>query len=137
MKKRAPEESISRLLDTIGKSPRILILMAIGEGEACVCHLEAILGFKQAYISQNLMALRKAKLLQSRREGRFVFYKVSDHRLLILIKNAGELAGIPEVELQALDHSSQLPNCCCPNCVGDLEVTPILGDITKKSVKVA
>ena len=41
MKKRAPEESISRLLDTIGKSPRILILMAIGEGEACVCHLEA------------------------------------------------------------------------------------------------
>ena len=133
MKKRAPEESISRLLDTIGKSPRILILMAIGEGEACVCHLEAILGFKQAYISQNLMALRKAKLLKSRRDGRFVFYKVSDHRLLKLIKNAGEISGIPENDLQALDHSSQLPNCCCPSCVGDLEVTPTWVTITNDS----
>lgn len=131
MKKRVPEKSISRLLDTIGKPPRILILMAIGEGEACVCHLEAILGYKQAYISQNLMALRKAKLLKSRREGRFVFYKVSDHRLLNLIQNAGKIAGIPEEELQALDHSSRLPNCCCPNCVGNLEVTPILSDITQ------
>jgi ArsR family transcriptional regulator len=131
MKKRVPEKSISRLLDTIGKPPRILILMAIGEGEACVCHLEAILGYKQAYISQNLMALRKAKLLKSRREGRFVFYKVSDHRLLNLIHNAGEIAGIPEEELQALDHSSRLPSCCCPNCVGNLEITPILSDITQ------
>jgi len=131
MKKRVPEKSISRLLDTIGKPPRILILMAIGEGEACVCHLEAILGYKQAYISQNLMALRKAKLLKSRREGRFVFYKVSDHRLLNLIHNAGEIAGIPEEELQALDHSSRLPNCCCPNCVRNLEVIPILSDINQ------
>ena len=131
MKKRVPEKSISRLLDTIGKPPRILILMAIGKGEACVCHLEAILGYKQAYISQNLMALRKAKLLQTRREGRFVFYKVSDPRLLNLIKKAGEVAGIPEDELQALDHSSQLRNCCCPNCVSDLEISPVFVTTTE------
>jgi ArsR family transcriptional regulator len=135
MNQRAPEKSISRLLDTIGKPPRILILMAIGEGEACVCHLEAILGFKQAYISQNLMALRKAKLLKSRREGRFVFYKVSDRRLLSLIKKAGEIAGTPAEELHSLDRSSQLPNCCCPNCLGELEVSPIFGDINEESVK--
>ena len=135
MRNRKPEKSISRLLDTIGKSPRILILTTIGEGEACVCHLEAILGFKQAYLSQNLMTLRKAKLLQTRREGRFVFYKVSDHRLLSLIKKAGEIAGIPAEELRALDRSSQLPNCCCPNCLGELEASPIFGDINQESVK--
>ena len=136
MKKRAPEKSISRLLDTIGKPPRILILMAIGEGEACVCHLEAALGFKQAYISQNLMALRKAKLLKSRREGRFIYYQVSDHRLLTLIKKAGEIAGIPDEEIRALETSSRLPNCCCPNCGGNNEVTPIVDVITEKSGKV-
>ncbi|UCF27787.1 MAG: helix-turn-helix transcriptional regulator [Chloroflexota bacterium] len=137
MTKRAPEKSISRLLDTIGKSPRILILMAIGEGEACVCHLEAVLGYKQAYISQNLMALRKAKLLKSRREGRFVFYQVSDRRLLDLIRNTGELAGISEEELEALDHSSRLPNCCCPNCIGSLEVAPIFSGANQNIVKMA
>ena len=52
---------ISRLLESISKPARIQILLAIGEDEACVCHLEAVLGYRQAYISQQLMALREAK----------------------------------------------------------------------------
>ena len=55
-------------LQAIASAPRIAILLAIGQGEACVCHLETALGWRQAYISQHLMALRKADILQDRRE---------------------------------------------------------------------
>ncbi|NWG07099.1 MAG: winged helix-turn-helix transcriptional regulator [Chloroflexi bacterium] len=50
-------EQISPLLSAIASPQRIAILLAIGTGEACVCHLEASLGWRQAYISQHLMAL--------------------------------------------------------------------------------
>lgn len=53
-------DEIAHLLQTIGQTARLQILLAIGEGEACVCHLEAALGWRQAYLSQHLMALREA-----------------------------------------------------------------------------
>lgn len=54
-----PEEQISKLLSLIGQPARIQILLIIGAQEACVCHLEAVLGMRQASISQHLMVLRK------------------------------------------------------------------------------
>ncbi len=52
---------ISNIFRQLSQPSRIEILLAIGEGEACVCHLEAKLGMRQAYISQHLMALRDAR----------------------------------------------------------------------------
>ncbi|MFM8368324.1 MAG: ArsR/SmtB family transcription factor, partial [Chloroflexota bacterium] len=69
-------KQIAAPLEAIASPQRIAILLAIGKGEACVCHLETALGLRQAYISQHLMALRKADILQDRREGRYVFYKI-------------------------------------------------------------
>src|SRR5574340_1335298 len=83
-----PAEIIARPLQAIGSPQRIAILLAIGEGEACVCHLETALGWRQAYISQHLMALRKGGVLADRREGRYVFYRLADNRFLELIKTA-------------------------------------------------
>ncbi|MEW6406696.1 MAG: permease [Chloroflexota bacterium] len=39
---------------------RLGILDLLREGEACVCHMEAVFGYRQAYISQQLMVLRDA-----------------------------------------------------------------------------
>jgi len=55
-------EKISTPLTAIASPQRIAILIAIGTGEACVCHLETALGSRQAYISQHLMSLRKADI---------------------------------------------------------------------------
>lgn len=114
---------ISRLLSTISSTPRVRILLAIGSGEACVCHLEAKLGRRQAYISQHLMDLRKAKLLITRREGRFIYYRLGDSRLLDLIRQAGEIAGIPDSELSSLLQNDPLPNCCCPKCLETIQTS--------------
>ncbi len=112
------EKRISRLLKAIQPAARLCILLAIGQGEACVCHLEALLGYRQAYISQHLMALRNAGILETRREGRYVYYRLSDERLLGLIREAGRIAETPDTELEALLPDTPLPHCCCPNCRG-------------------
>ncbi|MEN8171331.1 MAG: metalloregulator ArsR/SmtB family transcription factor [Chloroflexota bacterium] len=108
---------ISHLLANISQPARLQILLAIGEGEACVCHLETLLGYRQAYISQHLMALRKIGLLDTRREGRYVFYRLQDQKLLDLMRAAGHVAGISPGELDQLISTNPLPQCCCPDCV--------------------
>jgi ArsR family transcriptional regulator len=116
MKTRKPEKHISHLLRAIAQPARLRILMAIGEGEACVCHLEALLDMRQAYISQHLMALRKARLLTTRRHGRYIFYRLRETSTLELLEMAGALAGVSQEALQALIQRDPLPNCDCPHC---------------------
>jgi ArsR family transcriptional regulator len=117
MKKRA--RSISRILKAISAAPRIRILLGIGEGQACVCHLEAILGWRQAYISQHLMALRKADILASRREGRFIYYSLQDPRILELLETAAELAGVQLSSVPAAE------DCGCPSCNPSEALIPV------------
>lgn len=113
--------AISYLLSHIRQPARLQILLAIGEGEACVCHLEALLGYRQAYISQHLMAMRKAGLLTTRRKGHFIFYRLQKPELLKLIYKAGEITGISPQELNDIIVTHPLPNCCCPQCVNEIK----------------
>jgi DNA-binding transcriptional ArsR family regulator len=109
-------EQISALLTAIAAPQRIAILLAIGTGEACVCHLEAALGWRQAYISQHLMALRKADILQDRREGRYIFYRLKDASLLDLITASARLSGLSTETVSALINTQANPSCECPQC---------------------
>jgi len=104
-------EAISSLLKTLGHPTRIQILQEIGTGEACVCHLEAMLGFRQAYLSQQLMALRMEGVLETHKEGRYVFYKLTNPRILELLSTAAGLKGI-----NITDHFSPEVVCSCPKC---------------------
>jgi DNA-binding transcriptional ArsR family regulator len=111
----SPVEQVASLLQTIGQESRLQILLAIGEGEACVCHLEATFGWRQAYLSQHLMALRKAGIVITSRKGRNIHYRMSDLRYLAVIKQA---AALQEVALPKLAPS---PECNCPNCAKEKE----------------
>jgi DNA-binding transcriptional ArsR family regulator len=103
-------DQIAAILKTISPPTRLAILLAIGDGEACVCHLEAMLDKRQAYISQHLMALRQADVLLDRREGRFVYYRIANPALLDLVRSAGRLAGV------AIDAPPLTAPCECPHC---------------------
>jgi ArsR family transcriptional regulator len=109
-------EKIGDLLQVIAPPPRIAILLAIGRQEACVCHLEAVLGWRQAYISQHLMALRGAEVLTDRRDGRYVYYKLRDASLLDLVLTAARLGGLPAESVRALPAPRTDPACECPHC---------------------
>ena len=87
-------ESISELLQIISAPARLEILLLVGAGEACVCHLETRLGYRQAYISQHLMAMRQAGLIDSRREGKYVFYHLLKPEIMPLIQHAADIVGV-------------------------------------------
>jgi ArsR family transcriptional regulator, arsenate/arsenite/antimonite-responsive transcriptional repressor len=109
-------EQIAVPLTAIASPQRISILLAIGTGEACVCHLEAALNLRQAYISQHLMALRKADILQDRREGRYIFYRLKDISLLDLLTASARLSGLSTESVSALINTQVNPSCECPHC---------------------
>ena len=108
-----PHRKIADLLACIGNPARVNILLAIGTGEACVCHLESLLELRQAYISQQLMILRKKMIIISRREGKYIFYRLVNPRILDIIQSAGEIMGVPKDAFVIQDHS----NCECPKCI--------------------
>mgnify|MGYP001107038656 CR=1 FL=1 len=110
-----PENKVSHLLSQIRQPARIQILLIIGNGETCVCHIESILSIRQAAISQHLMALRKAGLLVTRRDGRHIYYRLANPEVIDLLHHAGALTGFPA---EALDHYSlrPYPGCTCPQC---------------------
>jgi ArsR family transcriptional regulator len=110
------EKKTGKLFSVIGNPFRVKLLMTIGEGEACVCHLEALLGKRQAFISQHLMALRKEGLLETRREGKYIYYRLSDLDTLLLIQTAGKMIGAKEISSIGSEGSEIVPACPCPKC---------------------
>jgi DNA-binding transcriptional ArsR family regulator len=103
--------SLSDLLISISAPARLEILLYLGAGECCVCHLEARLGYRQAYISQHLMALRRAGLIDSRREGKFIFYHLVNPDLMTLVHKAAEICG---VSLPVIEPISPRIQCATP-----------------------
>ena len=87
---------------------RLQILDMLRSGEACVCHMETALGRRQAYISQQLMVLRDAGLVDARRDGLQVFYRLTDNVTAGLLDT---LLGPVERDEQVL-----LAGCSCPHC---------------------
>lgn len=92
MDQKKSAQATSELLRTIGQPIRLQILAEIGDEEACGCHLETRLSLRQALISQHLMNLRKAEVLISRGEGRFVNYRLADPRTKEIIAIAARIA---------------------------------------------
>jgi ArsR family transcriptional regulator len=113
-------QQVAKPIEAIATFQRIAILLAIGQGEACVCHLESVLGWRQAYISQHLMALRKADILDDRREGRYVYYRLKNASYLDLITASAEVCGLSRETVFQLINTQTYPGCECPHCAPSL-----------------
>ncbi len=100
----------AEILKAMAHPTRIRILNALRDDEQCVCHLTALLKQRQAYVSQQLMFLRQAGLIQDRKEGLRVYYRIQDPRLLEVLDLVSAMASEnhPEPEILAA--------CPCPRC---------------------
>jgi DNA-binding transcriptional ArsR family regulator len=106
-------EAQAQLLKVLTHPARLAILNLLRDGEHCVCHMEAHLGFRQAYISQQLMVLREAGLIQDRRDGWNVFYRVIEPRIFSVLTAVEQMTGIQQ------DFAPKRPvnnYCSCPKC---------------------
>lgn len=105
-------QDASTLFKALAHPVRLQILDMLRQGEICVCHMEAALDKRQAYVSQQLMILRDANLIDSRRDGRKFFYRITDDAICSLL----------EVVLgPAKSDPDTLDNCPCPRCVVEFQ----------------
>ncbi|MBU0679428.1 MAG: metalloregulator ArsR/SmtB family transcription factor [Verrucomicrobia bacterium] len=64
---------------------RTRILCAVRDGELCVCQLIELLGLAPSTVSKHLSILRQASLIQSRKNGRWVYYSLPSKRKLPML----------------------------------------------------
>ena len=68
---------MSRLLKAIGDETRLRIVALLTHGELCVCHIEAALGLSQPNVSRQFGILRAAGVVEPRRDGNWVYYRIA------------------------------------------------------------
>lgn len=107
-------EPEARLFRILSHPARLDLLACLRAGEACVCHLEAALGLRQAYISQQLAVLRQAGLVQDRREGLNIYYRVAAPQLFAVLEAAREATG--HNQRAHRPRAATVPDCPCPKC---------------------
>ncbi len=77
---------VARVFKILGDPTRTRLLYALLEaGELCVCDLSAATGISEATLSQSLRLLRASRVVTGRRDGRNVFYRLSDTHVRMLL----------------------------------------------------
>jgi ArsR family transcriptional regulator len=97
---------LAQTLKALAHPVRLEILDMLRGGEICVCHIEAALGKRQAYISQQLQVLRESGLVETRKVGLSVYYRLAD-------PNVAELLAVVCGQVRRIE---PLIDCSCPAC---------------------
>jgi ArsR family transcriptional regulator len=73
------------LLRTLANPERLMLMCVLAEGERCVMDLARATGIQQPTLSQQLGVLREEGLVATRRDGKFIFYRVCSPAALELM----------------------------------------------------
>ncbi|MBA3325884.1 MAG: helix-turn-helix transcriptional regulator [Rhodobacteraceae bacterium] len=76
----------SEFLKALAHEGRLVILCHLVDGERSVGEIEALLGARQAAVSQQLARLRHEGLVKARRDGKTIFYSVGDPKVRLLVE---------------------------------------------------
>jgi DNA-binding transcriptional ArsR family regulator len=90
---RPATEVQANLFRVLGHPARVRILELLRDGERSVGALQAELGLDSGGTSQQLAALRRVGLVQARRDGTSVYYRVADERAFDLLATGREIIG--------------------------------------------
>lgn len=86
----------------LGHPARVRVLELLKRGEMTVGDLQAQLGIDSSGASQHLSAMRRQGILEARKEGTSVFYKVRDPRIFQMLESARQVIGSHLEEANAL-----------------------------------
>jgi ArsR family transcriptional regulator, arsenate/arsenite/antimonite-responsive transcriptional repressor len=121
-------DRLENLFKALGDRTRLRILALLAAGEVCVCNVHESLGLPQPTVSRHLAYLRRHGLVDTRRDGIWVHYR--------LAPPAEKLAGaIVDAALHAVGHAAaagtdlkrlskvagldvKAAACCAPGCCG-------------------
>jgi len=69
--------SLSRVMKALSDETRLRMVALLAHGELCVCHLEEALGLQQSTASRQLAVLRSAGVVETRRDGSWIYYRLA------------------------------------------------------------
>jgi DNA-binding transcriptional ArsR family regulator len=82
---------VASIFKTLSHPQRLYLLCCLCEREATVSDLEKACGASQPVISQHLTRMRLEGLVESRRDGNFVYYRIADSQIPLLIRSMGKI----------------------------------------------
>lgn len=106
-------ETLSSRLKLLAHAERLQILDVLRREAECVCHLEALLGKPQPYVSQQLRFLREAGLIADEKIGQNVYYRLVDHEVRGWLDQVLGPAVGEHAEIAA---HKRVIACPCPKC---------------------
>ena len=109
-------ENTADLFRVLMHPTRLAILQVLRGDEQCVCHMVAVLGLRQAHISQQLSILRQAGLVTDRRDGWNVFYHIARPEVIAVLDAAAVLNGQSGGSDAATSFTARPASCTCPKC---------------------
>lgn len=83
-------------LKALAHEGRLMLLCHLASGEKSVTELETLLAARQSAVSQQLARLRLEGLVESRRDGKAIFYRLSDDRARKMIESLYAMFCAPE-----------------------------------------
>jgi DNA-binding transcriptional ArsR family regulator len=67
---------------------RVRVLLALRRGELCVCQIVELLGLATSTVSKHMSILKQARLVESRKDGRWMYYRLADDEAPKLVQQA-------------------------------------------------
>jgi DNA-binding transcriptional ArsR family regulator len=83
-------DSLVEIFKSLGDATRLKIVIALSACELCVCDIAAVCNISESAISHHLKTLRMLKIVQFRKEGKIVYYRLDDEHVNSLIKQSIE-----------------------------------------------
>src|ERR1700744_2851840 len=112
----------SRIFSALADENRLRLLCLLQRGEVCVCHLQEVLQTNQPKISRHLAYLKRAGLVEGRRDGKWMHYrikKLESNQQKVLTETLRRL----EKEAAIKKDAQRLKQIeCCPSKYGISEV---------------
>jgi ArsR family transcriptional regulator len=118
--------NIELFFQALGDNTRLRLLNLMGEQEICVCYFVEILGQGQPKISRHLAYLRRAGIVEARRDGKWMHYRI------VMPPNIGAvqvlrqtLAWLKEDRAMQADRARLSKACCSPAKFTALQGAPL------------
>ncbi|QWK80848.1 sulfite-sensing transcriptional repressor BigR [Ochrobactrum sp. BTU1] len=89
---------VADLLKTLSHPARLMIVCSLVESEYSVSELEEKTGVHQPHLSQHLTVLRNSGIVETRRDGKQIFYRLTEDKVAQLVAALYEIFCVENVE---------------------------------------
>ncbi len=77
---------LMRITKALADENRVRVLLALRRGELCACQITELLGLAPSTMSKHLSILYQARLIDSRKDGRWVYFRLPDGEVSKAVK---------------------------------------------------